>query len=118
MTSADCSARTARSVSSSGSPEPALTSVTLPAPAAVAWSLVALRIASKSDDAGSRSGLRTAKAAKSRQNRRRADDESPEDCTALRQRRAAAAQPAKPRGIIAFGLLRVAGAQTRPAPVV
>src|SRR6516165_10159237 len=33
MTSADCSARTARSVSSSGSPEPALTSVTLPPPA-------------------------------------------------------------------------------------
>src|SRR5262249_54600937 len=96
MPPAACSAGTTRGVSSSGSPEPALTSVTLPAPAAVAWSLVALRIASKSDDAGSRSGLRTAKAAKSRQNRRRPDGESPEDCTALRQRRGGAAPPGKP----------------------
>ncbi len=43
MMSADCSARTARNVSSSGSPGPAPTSVTLPAPAAVAWSF-ALRM--------------------------------------------------------------------------
>src|SRR5262245_31199194 len=116
MTSADCSARTVRNVSSSGSPGPAPTSVTLPAPAAVAWSLVALRIASKSDDAGSRSGLLTAKAANARQNRRRPDDESPEDCTALRQRRAASAQRAKPRGIIASSLARIAWPKTGAAP--
>jgi len=117
MTSADCSARTVRNVSSSGSPGPAPTSVTLPAPAAVAWSF-ALRIASKSDDAGSRSGLFIAKPAKARQNRRRPDDESPEDCTALRQWRAASAQRAKPRGIIASSLLRIAWPKTGAAPSV
>jgi len=49
-----------------------------------------------------------AKAANACQNRRRADDESPEDCTALRQRPAASAQRAKPRGIIASSLVRIA----------
>src|SRR5262249_56529116 len=62
--------------------------------------------------------LRTAKAANVRQNRRRPDGESPEDCTAWRQRRAASAQRAKPRGIIVSSLARIAWAKTGAAPSV
>ncbi len=118
MMSADCSARTARIVSSSASPGPAPTSVMLPASAAVAWSSVLRSSASKSDGAGSRCGLLTAKAANACQNRRRPDGESPEDCTAWRQRRAASAQRAKPRGIIVSSLARIAWPKTGAAPSV
>ena len=118
MTSADCKARTARSVSNSGSPGPAPTNVTLPASAGMASALVWRRTESKSDCAGSRSGWARANRANACQNRRRAANERPDDCTALRQRRAASAQPAKPRGIMASSLPRIAWAKTGAAPSV
>jgi hypothetical protein len=105
MTSADCSARNARSVNSSGSPGSASTSVTLPAPASC---LPACMQASKSDGAGSRSEWARAKAVNACQNRRRAANASPDERTAGRQRRAASTQCAKPSGIMASSLARMA----------
>ena len=116
MMSADCSARRARSVSSSGSPGPAPTSVT--APASRPCSFVLPKSASKSRCVGSCAGWLTAKAVNSCQNRRRAAGESADACTALRQRRAASAQREKPPGIIASSLARIACAKTGAAPAV
>jgi len=74
--------------------------------------------ASKSLGAGSCAGWFIAQAANSCQNRRRAADETPADCTHLRQPRAASAQRAKPRGSIASSLARIACANTGAAPSV
>jgi hypothetical protein len=118
ITSADCSARTARSVSSSGSPGPAPTKVTEPCSTVAPSCCVSTSRLSKSAGTGARSGWLIACAVKRCQNLRRPANVRPEPLTASRQRRAASAQRAKPRGISASSRPRIAWASTGAAPSV
>ena len=118
ITSADCSARTARNVSNSGSPGPAPTKVTDPLSTAAPRPFTSATKLSKSAWAGARSGSATAWAVKICQNLRRAANDSPASFSAPRQRAAAAAQSAKPFGSSASSLARIAWAKTGAAPSV
>ncbi len=118
MTSADCSARTARSVSSSASPGPAPTRVTEPFSIAAPRPCTSATKRSKSVCVGSLSGFCIACAVNSCQNLRRPENGSPVAFTAARQRAAAAAQSAKPFGSKASSLARIACAKTGAAPSV
>ncbi len=118
MMSADCNARTARSVNNSGSPGPAPTSVTEPASVERASLRVSAMRRSKSACDGSWFGCVTAKAENDCQNVRRAENGRPDDFTAARQRCAAATHREKPRGIMASSLARIAWAKTGAAPSV
>ena len=118
ITSADCSARTARSVSNSGSPGPAPTSVTEPCSAAVACAFASRSNASKVVPEGSPFGSCSAVRVKTCQNSRRPLNVSPDCFTASRQLRAAAPQRANPAGSMASIRVRIACAKTGAAPSV
>ena len=118
MSSADCSARTARSVRSSGSPGPAPTRVTEPCSTASPRLLASATSAPTSAVDGSRCGSATARAVNNCQNLRRPANDSPDDFTAGRHCTAAATQREKPCGSSASILARIACANTGAAPSV